>query len=292
MLTKKDFESDQEVRWCPGCGDYAILSSVQKILADLQRQPENTVFISGIGCSSRFPYYMNTYGFHTIHGRAPTFATGLKLMRPELDVWIVTGDGDGLSIGANHLIHLMRRNVNVTVLLCNNRIYGLTKGQISPTSEIEKVTKTTPKGSIDQPLDPISLALSVGCTFVARAIDIDTQGIQSVLKRAALHEGTSFVEIYQNCNVFNDGAFNSFADRVVRDARTIRFDPQDLDAPKEDELMKRLASPDIFPVPIGIFRESKRPTHDGLAASKNNGASPIERKQLQAFLEKGQTWEI
>lgn len=292
MLTKKDFESDQEVRWCPGCGDYAILSNVQKVLADLQRKPENTVFISGIGCSSRFPYYMNTYGFHTIHGRAPTFATGLKLMRPELDVWIVTGDGDGLSIGGNHLIHLMRRNVNVTVLLCNNRIYGLTKGQISPTSEIGKVTKTTPKGSIDQPLDPIALALSVGCSFVARAIDIDTQGMQSVLKRAALHEGTSFVEIYQNCNVFNDGAFDTFADRSIRDERTLRFDPQDLNAPNQDELMKRLTSPEIFPIPIGIFRENKRSIHDELAASKSIGSSPVERKQLQAFLEKGQTWEI
>jgi 2-oxoglutarate ferredoxin oxidoreductase subunit beta len=206
-LTKKDFVSDQDVRWCPGCGDYAILAQVQKVMPELGVPRENIVFVSGIGCSSRFPYYMNTYGFHTIHGRAPAIATGLKMSRPDLQVWVVTGDGDGLSIGGNHLIHVLRRNVDLKILLFNNRIYGLTKGQYSPTSELGKKTKSTPYGSIDHPFTPLSVALGADASFVARTIDTETQHMQGVLKRAAEHKGSAFIEIYQNCNVFNDGAF-------------------------------------------------------------------------------------
>ncbi len=206
--TKKDFESDQDVRWCPGCGDYAILSAVQKSMPDLGIPKEDIVFISGIGCSSRFPYYMNTYGFHTIHGRAPALATGLKLARPELKVFVVTGDGDGLSIGGNHLLHVLRRNVDVTILLFNNRIYGLTKGQYSPTSELGKVTKSTPMGSADRPLSPCVFALAAGATYVARTVDRSIAHMEETLKRASRHKGAAFVEILQNCNVYNDLAWN------------------------------------------------------------------------------------
>src|SRR5205823_13064532 len=200
--TKKDFESDQDVRWCPGCGDYAILSAVQKSMPDLEIPRENIVFISGIGCSSRFPYYMNTYGFHTIHGRAPAIATGLKLARPDLKIFVVTGDGDGLSIGGNHLLHVLRRNVDVNILLFNNRIYGLTKGQYSPTSEQGKVTKSTPLGSVDYPFNPISVALGSEATFVARSVDVEARHLQDIVRRAYVHRGTAFVEILQNCNIF------------------------------------------------------------------------------------------
>jgi 2-oxoglutarate ferredoxin oxidoreductase subunit beta len=207
-LTAKDFKSDQEVRWCPGCGDFTILAAVQNFLPELGIPRENLVFVSGIGCSSRFPYYVNTYGVHSIHGRAPAVATGLAVSRPELSVWVVTGDGDSLSIGGNHLIHAMRRNVNLTILLFNNRIYGLTKGQFSPTSEFGKVTKTSPLGSIDRPFNPLSLAIGAGATFVARSIATDRQHMTGVLRAAAAHRGASFVEIYQNCEIFNDGAFS------------------------------------------------------------------------------------
>src|SRR5215216_3342025 len=223
-LTKKDFESDQDVRWCPGCGDYAILSAVQKTMPDLGIPRENIVFISGIGCSSWFPYYMNTYGFHTIHGRAPAIATGLKVARPDLKVFVVTGDGDGLSIGGNHMLHVLRRNVDLTILLFNNRIYGLTKGQYSPTSEMGKVTKSTPMGSADSPFNPLSLALGAEATFVARTIDSDRKHLQSVLRAAAEHEGSAFVEIYQNCNIFNDGAFELLKDPNTRDEHLIRLE--------------------------------------------------------------------
>lgn len=223
-LTAKDFKSDQEVRWCPGCGDYAILAAVQSFLPELGLPRENIVFISGIGCSSRFPYYLNTYGMHSIHGRAPTMATGLSVTRPDLDVWVITGDGDALSIGGNHLIHALRRNVNITILLFNNRIYGLTKGQYSPTSEIGKITKSTPAGSLDTPFNPISLALGAGGTFVARTLDSDRAHLTSVLRAAAEHEGTSLVEIYQNCNIFNDGAFDLLKSPQTRDAETIRLE--------------------------------------------------------------------
>src|ERR1700738_3386109 len=221
-LTRKDFISDQEVRWCPGCGDYAILAQVQKVMPELGVARENTVFISGIGCSSRFPYYMNTYGFHTIHGRAPAVATGLKVTRPDLDVWVVTGDGDGLSIGGNHLIHTLRRNVNLTILLFNNQIYGLAKGQYSPTSEVGKVTKSTPFGSVDTPFNPISLALGAEATFVARTHDLDRKHMQEVFRRAYLHRGAAFVEVYQNSNVFNDGAFDTI---LTKDARPSNLIP-------------------------------------------------------------------
>src|SRR6187401_1163989 len=209
VTTKKDWTSDQEVRWCPGCGDYGILLAVQQLMPELGTAPEETVFISGIGCSSRFPYYMNTYGMHSIHGRAPAIATGVAVARPDLDVWVVTGDGDALSIGGNHLIHALRRNVNFTILLFNNRIYGLTKGQYSPTSEQGKVTKSTPFGSLDFPFNPVSLAIGAEATFVARSIDTDRKHLTSVLRRAAAHKGTAIVEIYQNCPIFNDGAFDA-----------------------------------------------------------------------------------
>lgn len=224
QLGMKDFKSDQEVRWCPGCGDYAILAAVQSFMPELEIPRERIVFVSGIGCASRFPYYMNTYGMHSIHGRAPAIATGLSATRPDLSVWVVTGDGDALSIGGNHLIHALRRNVNLTILLFNNRIYGLTKGQYSPTSELGKVTKSTPVGSADAPFNPLSLALGAEATFVARTIDSDRKHLQSVLRAAAEHQGSAFVEIYQNCNIFNDGAFDTLKDPQTRDDYLIRLE--------------------------------------------------------------------
>ncbi|MDJ0869620.1 MAG: 2-oxoacid:ferredoxin oxidoreductase subunit beta [Myxococcota bacterium] len=215
-LGKRDFESDQEIRWCPGCGDYSVLANVQRLMPDLGVAREDLVFVSGIGCSSRFPYYMNTYGFHTIHGRAPAFATGIKLARPELSVWVVTGDGDGLSIGGNHLLHAIRRNVDLQILLFNNRIYGLTKGQFSPTSRLGIRNKAAPLGVIDYPIDPISFALGAGATFVARTVDVDAKGLQEVLRRAHAHPGTAFVEILQNCPVYNDGEWEAIEDKKTR----------------------------------------------------------------------------
>src|SRR6476469_10931266 len=223
-LTRKDFVTDQEVRWCPGCGDYAILAAVQKTLPELGIPREKFVFISGIGCSSRFPYYMNTYGIHSIHGRAPTLATGLNCVDPSLSIWVVTGDGDGLSIGGNHLLHVLRRNVNLNILLFNNRIYGLTKWQYSPTSEVGKRTKSTPLGSLDTPFNPVSVALGAEASFVARTIDSDRAHLTSVLQAAAVHPGTSLVEIYQNCNIFNDGAFEPLKDSTSKDEVTIRLE--------------------------------------------------------------------
>jgi 2-oxoglutarate ferredoxin oxidoreductase subunit beta len=223
-LTTKDFKTDQEVRWCPGCGDYAILAAVQGFMPSLGIKREDIVFVSGIGCSSRFPYYMNTYGMHSIHGRAPAIATGLAASRPDLSVWVVTGDGDALSIGGNHLIHALRRNVNLKILLFNNRIYGLTKGQYSPTSEQGKITKSTPFGSLDAPFNPVSLALGAEATFVARTIDSDRKHLTSVLEAAAKHEGTALIEIYQNCNIFNDGAFEHLKTNGIRDRHLIRLE--------------------------------------------------------------------
>lgn len=220
-LTKKDFETDQDVRWCPGCGDYSILANVQKVMPELGISPDDMVWVSGIGCSSRFPYYMDTYGFHTIHGRAPAFATGIKVANPNLSVWMVTGDGDGLSIGGNHLMHALRRNIDVKMLMFNNRIYGLTKGQYSPTSEVGKVTKSTPFGSADQPIDPATFALGVHASFVARAIDTDAKNLSAVLLEVAKHKGSAFTEIYQNCNVFNDGAFEDFRARENKGERQL-----------------------------------------------------------------------
>lgn len=222
-LTAKDFKTDQEVRWCPGCGDYAILAAVQGFMPEMGIKRENVVFISGIGCSSRFPYYMNTYGVHSIHGRAPAIATGLAITRPDLSIWVVTGDGDALSIGGNHLIHALRRNVNIKILLFNNRIYGLTKGQYSPTSEQGKITKSTPQGSLDYAFNPVSIALGAEATFVARAIDSDRKQLTEVLRAAAAHPGSALVEIYQNCNIFNDGAFEPLKENDVREDNLIRL---------------------------------------------------------------------
>ncbi|NJQ06973.1 2-oxoacid:ferredoxin oxidoreductase subunit beta [Streptomyces lonarensis] len=222
--TMKDFKSDQEVRWCPGCGDYAILAAVQGFLPELGLARENITFISGIGCSSRFPYYMNTYGMHSIHGRAPAIATGLATARRDLSVWVVTGDGDALSIGGNHLIHALRRNVNLKILLFNNRIYGLTKGQYSPTSEVGKITKSTPMGSLDAPFNPLSLALGAEASFVARTVDSDRQHLTSVLRAAAQHKGSALIEIYQNCNIFNDGAFEALKDKQLAQEAVIRLE--------------------------------------------------------------------
>lgn len=221
VLTSKDFASDQEVRWCPGCGDYSILAQVQKVMPTLGIPRENIVFISGIGCSSRFPYYMNTFGMHSIHGRATAVASGLKASRPELSVWIITGDGDSLSIGGNHTIHLLRRNFDVNILLFNNQIYGLTKGQYSPTSEEKKITKSTPMGSIDHPFNPAALALGADATFVARTMDRDPKHLQAMLLRANAHKGASFLEIYQNCNIFNDGAFEIFTEKGSKAVETL-----------------------------------------------------------------------
>ncbi|MDG4822627.1 2-oxoacid:ferredoxin oxidoreductase subunit beta [Asanoa sp. WMMD1127] len=301
-LTQKDFKSDQEVRWCPGCGDYAILAAVQSFMPELQIPRERTVFVSGIGCSSRFPYYMNTYGMHSIHGRAPAIATGLSVSRPDLSVWVVTGDGDALSIGGNHLIHALRRNVNLKILLFNNRIYGLTKGQYSPTSELGKITKSTPVGSADAPFNPLSLALGAEATFVARTLDSDRKHLQSVLRAAAEHQGSAFVEIYQNCNIFNDGAFETLKDPATRDDYLIRLehgqpitfgaegqrcvvhppggfglevretatvDPADIvvhDAtvaePAYAFALSRLPGLDLRNTPIGVFRKVDRSSYD------------------------------
>ena len=224
VLTKKDFQTDQEVRWCPGCGDYAILSAVQSVFPDLGVARENFVIVSGIGCSSRFPYYMNTFGFHTIHGRAPAVATGLKITRPELEVWLVTGDGDALSIGGNHTMHMLRRNVGIKVLLFNNKIYGLTKGQYSPTSEFQKVTKSTPYGSPDRPINPVSLAIGSEATFVARSVDVFQVHLKETLKAAAAHRGTAFVEILQNCNIFNDGAWVGLTEKEARSEKILQLE--------------------------------------------------------------------
>src|ERR1700723_1438580 len=224
VTTRKDWSSDQEVRWCPGCGDYSILAAVQMLMPELGVRRENTVFLSGIGCAARFPYYMNTYGMHSIHGRAPAIATGLATSRPDLDVWVITGDGDSLSIGGNHLIHALRRNVRFNILMFNNQIYGLTKGQYSPTSEVGKVTKSTPFGSLDTPFNPISLALGAEATFAARTHDMDRKHMMEVFRRAHAHKGASFVEVYQNCNVFNDGAFEKITARSSRDEMLIQLE--------------------------------------------------------------------
>lgn len=327
-LTKKDFETDQDVRWCPGCGDYSILANVQKIMPELGFPREQTVFVSGIGCSSRFPYYMNTYGFHTIHGRAPAIAMGVKAANPELNVWIITGDGDGLSIGGNHLMHCLRRNADVNVIMFNNRIYGLTKGQYSPTSEFGKVTKSSPYGTTERPLNPIRIALAAGATFVARSIDRDTKHLEEMLYQAAQHKGISFVEVYQNCNIFNDGAFAAFAEKEVRQDRMVYlehgkplrygkdsqngirlngFTPEVvLDAASDDGLLVHNAhNQDItlanilvgldypdFPVPIGVFRDIDAPVFDDLVQQQVEEAIAKGRGDLTAILHSGETWVV
>jgi 2-oxoglutarate/2-oxoacid ferredoxin oxidoreductase subunit beta len=262
---RKDFTSDQEVRWCPGCGDYAVLAAVQGFLPDLGLRRENIVFVSGIGCAARFPYYLSTYGMHSIHGRAPAIATGLATTRADLSVWVVTGDGDALSIGGNHLIHAMRRNVNMTILLFNNRIYGLTKGQYSPTSEAGKVTKSTPVGSVDTPFNPISLALGAEATFVARTIDSDRKHLTGVLRAAAAHRGTSFVEIYQNCPIFNDGAFEVLKDKDTRDDAIIPLvhdQPVRFGAERQYGVMREPISGSFFAVEVADVDPDNLHVHD------------------------------
>ena len=331
VLTRQDFVSGADVRWCPGCGDYAVLAAVQRALPELAEQRENVVFVSGIGCSSRFPYYMNTYGFHTIHGRAPAVATGLKASRPELDVWVVTGDGDALSIGAGHTVHMLRRNLDVQVLLFNNQIYGLTKGQYSPTSEVGKVTKSSPYGSVDHPFNPAALALGADGTFVARTLDRDPKHMQAVLRAAHDHRGTSFVEVYQNCNIFNDGAFFEFTERTSKPERTVmvesgqplvfgggtkglrldglRLVSVDLDGgawsaddclvyDATDRQLAHLVVDQLFwapdlPRPFGVLYQEDRPSYDALL---NEQVAAVTEDRgpgdLAALLQGGDTWTI
>ena len=326
----RDFKTDQEVRWCPGCGDYAILAAVQAFMPELGIRRENTVFVSGIGCSSRFPYYMNTYGMHSIHGRAPAIATGLATSRRDLSVWVVTGDGDALSIGGNHLIHALRRNVNLKILLFNNRIYGLTKGQYSPTSEVGKITKSTPMGSLDAPFNPLSLAIGAEASFVARTIDSDRQHLTSVLRAAAEHEGTALVEIYQNCNIFNDGAFEVLKEPGTRDEALIRLEhgrpvtfagkgvlrgadgeltvaeltPENearvlvhdahATGPSTAFALSRIADADtLHHTPIGVLRSVRRPVYDTLMAEQLERAEAAHgRGDLSALLNGHDTWTV
>jgi 2-oxoglutarate ferredoxin oxidoreductase subunit beta len=330
-LTKKDFVTDQEVRWCPGCGDYAILSSVQSVFPELGIPRENFVVVSGIGCAARFPYYMNTFGFHTIHGRAPAVATGIKIANPELSVWIATGDGDALSIGGNHIIHLMRRNVDIKVLLFNNRIYGLTKGQYSPTSEMGKRTKSTPYGSVDRPFNPMSVAIGSGATFVARSVDVYAVHLKEVLGAAGRHKGTAFVEIFQNCNIFNDGAWEPYREKELRDDNLLHlrhgqplifgknadkgirmkeaFVPEVVqlsdgvtpaDLVVHDErgpaayafMLAQMEAPS-FPVPVGVYRNVEAPIFD--AAMHEQVESVTAKKgpgDINALIYGGETWEV
>jgi len=328
--TKKDFTSDQAVRWCPGCGDYAILAQTQKVFPDLGVNKEKFVFISGIGCSSRFPYYMNTYGFHTIHGRAPAIASGVKLANPDLSVWVVTGDGDGLSIGGNHTIHLLRRNLNINVMLFNNRIYGLTKGQYSPTSEVGKITKSTPMGSLDRPFNPLTVALGSGATFVSRTIDKETKHMQSMIKRSHDHKGTSFMEIYQNCNIFNDGAFLAQTDRdqkaetvlILENGQPMLFGNEKnkgvrLDGNKpvivdigdkwsvddvlvHDEsdyviasLLSNMSYQTDFPDPIGVLYAVESETYEETMVAQINEAIKKKPKgSIQEIINSGDTWVV
>ncbi|MGH3492720.1 MAG: 2-oxoacid:ferredoxin oxidoreductase subunit beta [Sciscionella sp.] len=305
-LGRKDFTSDQEVRWCPGCGDYVILASMQRFLGELGLRRENIVIVSGIGCSSRFPYYLETYGMHSIHGRAPAIATGLATARPDLAVFVITGDGDALSIGGNHLIHAMRRNVNLTILLFNNRIYGLTKGQYSPTSELGKITKSTPMGSLDRPFNPISLALGAEATFVARTLDSDRVHLTSVLRAATAHRGTSLVEIYQNCPIFNDGAFDILKDAEQAEARLVRLEqgqPVQLadrevmhdahaDDPSQAFAISRLDDPTMAHVPIGIFRDVARPTYDDGVREQIAAAQAADGADLADLIAGNDTWTV
>jgi 2-oxoglutarate ferredoxin oxidoreductase subunit beta len=329
-LTDKDFQSDQEVRWCPGCGDYAILRQAQKVLADLDIPREQHVFVSGIGCSSRFPYYMNTYGFHSIHGRAPAIATGVKVVRPDMTVWVVTGDGDALSIGGNHLIHVLRRNVGVKILLFNNRIYGLTKGQYSPTSEVGKNTASTPMGAPDHPVNPLALALGCEATFVARTLDRDLEHLSQTLHKAARHQGTAFVEILQNCNVFNDGAWEQYTDKARKPLTTVRVEDGKplLYGPAKDKalrlnrlklepidlagngsliddvltadtkdvglatLLARLTGADGIPLPIGVLYDVQRPRYEEEVTSQVRQAMQKGATDLDKVLRSGETWTV
>jgi 2-oxoglutarate ferredoxin oxidoreductase subunit beta len=331
VLKPADFGSDQDIRWCPGCGDYSILAQMKKVLATIGDPRENTVFISGIGCSSRFPYYMNTYGMHSIHGRAPAFATGLKACRPDLKVWVITGDGDGLSIGGNHLMHAIRRNVDVNIILFNNRIYGLTKGQYSPTSETGKITKSSPVGSLDNPLSPLSLAMGCGASFVARSIDVNIKHLGQTLLRAAAHKGTSFVEVYQNCNIFNDGAWKYATDRETKAENLIELEhgkplifgkdrdkgirlngmtPEVVELGKgisEDDLLfhdekahepslafllSRLRQPE-FPEAIGVFRDVEISVYDeGVNQQVDQAQEADPDATLDDLFNSGTTWTV
>jgi len=330
-LSKKDFQTDQEVRWCPGCGDYAILSAVQQVFPELGIPRERFVVVSGIGCSSRFPYYMNTFGFHTIHGRAPAVATGLKVARPDLEVWIATGDGDALSIGGNHLIHTLRRNVGVKILMFNNRIYGLTKGQYSPTSEIGKRTKSSPYGSVDYPFNALSVAIGAGATFVARSVDVFQAHLKETLRAAAAHRGTAFVEIYQNCNIFNDKAFAHLTEKETRDDSVVELrHGQPLVFGKAKDRGVRLAGTELevisfadgfgpddclvwdearpnpaiafiaaqmdaprFPVPIGVLRRVEQPTFEqGVVSQMERETERRGVGRLEQLLTAGETWTV
>ncbi len=324
-LKAKDFKTDQEVRWCPGCGDYAILAALQSFMPELGLPRENIVFISGIGCAARFPYYMETYGMHSIHGRAPAIATGLSVSRPDLSVWVVTGDGDALSIGGNHLIHSLRRNVNLKILLFNNQIYGLTKGQYSPTSPLGTVTKSTPLGSLDRPFNPISLAIGAEATFVARSIDTDRAHLTEVLRAAAHHRGAAFVEIFQNCNIFNDGAFDFVRDdktnriylehdqpirfgengekgvRQLRDGSVEVFEGDGeplvhdvrLEQPSLAFALSRLTQDTSGATPIGIFRDVEAPVYDDLMGEQlEQSVSQRGEGGLEALLHSGETWSV
>ena len=332
QLKKADFVSDQEVRWCPGCGDYAILNNVQKVMPELGIPREKMVFVSGIGCSSRFPYYMNTYGFHSIHGRAPAIATGVKCANPDLSVWVITGDGDALSIGGNHFIHAIRRNLDINYILFNNRIYGLTKGQYSPTSEFGKKTKSTPAGTIDYPVNPLSLAIASESTFVARSIDIDVKHLGQIVEAAAKHKGISFIEVYQNCNIFNDGAFDYFAERTVRSDRVLYLEhgkpmifgkernkgirmngahPEVvsigengitendllvhdiyLKDPSVAFMLARMEQPD-FPQPVGIFRAVERATYESMMEDQIQAAIvKAGPGSLEKLINSGETWVV
>ena len=323
-LTAKDWASDQEVRWCPGCGDYAILKAVQRTMPDLEASLAKTVFVSGIGCSSRFPYYMASYGFHTIHGRACAVATGVKLANPELDVWIITGDGDALSIGGNHTMHLLRRNLNCQILLFNNEIYGLTKGQYSPTSRVGTRSPSTPFGSLDRPALPASFALGAGARFVARSIDVNKK-LPDVLKAAHAHQGAAFVEIYQNCIVYNDDVFGGFTDRKVADekqlwleagekmlfaggekgigfdveAKTLKVVLGDSEevlvhdpANRAMALLLAEMPADIFPMALGVLYEDPAPTYESAVVEQNAAVSEGKQADLQALLNQGQTWQV
>lgn len=331
VLTANDFASDQDVRWCPGCGDYSILAQMKKVLATVGTPREKTVFVSGIGCSSRFPYYVDTYGFHSIHGRAPAIATGVKGARPDLTVWVITGDGDALSIGGNHLMHAIRRNLDINIVLFNNRIYGLTKGQYSPTSPLGKINKSAPMGVIDNPLHPLSIAIGCEATFVARSIDVNIKHLSMVLQRAAEHKGTSFVEVYQNCNVFNDGAFEYATDRNSKGDTTIEIEhgkplifgknrdkgirlngmePEIVELGKgisvddllfHDEkapepslayLLSRMRHPE-FPEPIGVFRAVDHPKYDEeLNKQIENARKNRGEGKIEELLNAGETWTI
>ena len=332
VYTKKDFQSDQDVRWCPGCGDYAILAAVQSVFPELGVPRERFVVVSGIGCSSRFPYYLNTFGFHGIHGRAPAIATGIKIARPELEVWVATGDGDALSIGGNHTIHMLRRNVGIKVLLFNNRIYGLTKGQYSPTSELGKKAKSTPFGSLDRPFHPLSLALGAEATFVARSVDVFQPHLKAVLKRTAAHSGSAFVEVLQNCNIFNDGAWESVTEKDVRDDHTVALEhgqplifgknrdrgirrrdlslevvklgegvsEKDLIVHDERDpnpayafLLSRMETMPGFPTPIGVLRAIDVPRYEVEIARQIQQVSEKKgRGDLEKLIRAGDTWEV